>query len=124
MPTDLNLDRLNEIHEKLTSTIKFLSEEAGRARDAGKISAEEWQQEQSEWGKLETKALELQGLIDKLKIDTILNQDINSSYSQILYATANLKKAADKIDNVGNVLSKIAKVVDIITSTLKAIESV
>ncbi|WGV26319.1 hypothetical protein [Halotia branconii] len=124
MPTDLNLDHLKEVYEKLNNTIKFLSEEAGKARDDGRITAEEWQKEQSEWGKLETKALELQGLIDKSEISTILNKDINSSYSQILYATDNLKKSAEEIDNVGNVISEIAKVFDVVNSTINAIKSI
>jgi chromosome segregation ATPase len=124
MRTDLNLDNLKEIHEKLTNTIQFLSEEASKARDAGKIDSTQLQKAQIEWGKLETKELELRGLTDRLKIEIILNKDVNSSYSQILNATDHLNKAAEKIDDFSNVLSEIAKVVDVVTSTIKAIKSV
>ncbi|MEH2108922.1 hypothetical protein [Nostoc sp.] len=119
MATELNLDNLKKIHETLTNTIKILSEEAGKARDAGVIDTKEFLQAKDEWGKLETKVIEIQGLLDGLKLDSILNNNVNSSYSQIMDATNSLQQAAKKIDNFGNFLSEIAKVVDIVTRTIK-----
>ncbi|ODH02264.1 hypothetical protein A4S05_25190 [Nostoc sp. KVJ20] len=124
MTTELNIDHLKEIHDQLTNTIKFLSEEAGKARDNGRIDRTKFTQAKDEWGKLETKAVELQGLIDGVKLGSILNNDVNSSYSQILSATNSLQEAAKKIknENFGGFLSEIAKVIDIVTSTIKAIK--
>ncbi|MEH1973992.1 MAG: hypothetical protein V7L02_12500 [Nostoc sp.] len=122
MTTELNIDHLTEIHETLTNTIKFLSEEAGKAHDDGRIDPGEFLQAKDEWGKLETKAIELQGLIDGVKLGSILNNDVNSSYSQILSATNSLQQAAKKIERFGDFLSEIAKVIDIVTSTIKAIK--
>ncbi|MBE8998812.1 hypothetical protein IQ274_11435 [Nostoc sp. LEGE 12447] len=122
MTTELNIDHLKEIHDQLTNTIKFLSEEAGKARDDGRIDSTKFIQAKDKWGKLETKAIELQGLIDGVKLGSILNNDVNSSYSQILKATNSLQEAAKKIENFEDFLSEIAKVIDIVTSTIKAIK--
>ncbi|WP_392479317.1 hypothetical protein [Nostoc sp. C110] len=122
MTTELNIDHLKEIHEQLTNTIKFLSEEAGKAKDDERITSRQFIQAKDEWGKLEIKAIELQGLIDGVKLGSILNNDVNSSYSQILKATNSLQEAAKKIEKFEDFLSEIAKVIDIVTSTIKAIK--
>jgi chromosome segregation ATPase len=124
MTTELNIDHLKEIHDQLTNTIKFLSEEAGKAKDDERITSRQFIQAKDEWGKLETKASELQGLIDGVKLGSILNNDVNSYYSQILKATNSLQEAAKKIEKFGDFLSEIAKVIDIVTSTIKAIKPV
>ncbi|QHG18381.1 hypothetical protein [Nostoc sp. ATCC 53789] len=124
MTTELNIDHLKEIHDQLTNTIKFLSEEAGKAKDDERITSRQFIQAKDEWGKLETKASELQGLIDGVKLGSILNNDVNSSYLQILKATNSLQEAAKKIEKFGDFLSEIAKVIDIVTSTIKAIKPV
>ena len=119
MPTKkLNLNELKKIRQELTNTIEVVSTKAGEARDANKIDDRQWQEARDEWGKLETQESALQALIDKLKLDFILDSKVD-----ILQATEKLNKAAQKIDNFDNFLSEIGKVGGIVASTITAIQT-
>jgi hypothetical protein len=123
MSTELDLDDLKKMRQELFNTIEFVKNEAGNARDNGKINDQQFQQAQVEWGKLETKELELQGLIMALQLDFLLNTNVDSPRSRIIQATERLKTAAQNIEIFGNFLSEIAKVIDIFADTIKAIQT-
>jgi hypothetical protein len=118
----MNKDDLIKTSKKLTTVIKLLEKNAETSRDDGKISPEQFLKAKDEWEKLETKALELKGLIDQIELEEITNPDVNSAFSNIINATGKLENAAQKIVNVGNVLTEIANVVDVVTSAIDAIK--
>lgn len=125
MSTKLDLNDLQKMREELSNTIEFIRKEAGKARDFDppKISDRQWQQAKDEWGELETKELELQGEIDKLKLDFLLNTNVDSPRSRIIQATERLKTAAQHIEIFGAFLSEIGKVIGIFADTIKAIQT-
>jgi hypothetical protein len=123
MSTKLNIGNLKRIRAELTNTINLVRTEANNAFDARKISDSEWQQAKDEWGKLETQESELQGLINSLELEFILDTNVESPRSRILQATNRLEAAARNIDEFGSFLSEIAKVIDIFASTITAIQT-
>ncbi len=118
----MNKDDLIEVSQKLTHIIRLLKENAETSRDEGKITAQDFLKAKDKWEKLETKALEMRGVIDQLTLQEITNPDVNSAYSNIIAATNKLQKAAQKIVNFGNLLTEIANVIDVATSVIDAIK--
>lgn len=118
----MNIDDLKQGSQKLTKIIRLLRENAETSRDDGKITAEEFLKAKDKWEKLETRALEMRGVIDRLTLQEIMNPNVNSAYSNILNATDKLEKAAQKIVNFGNVLTELANVIDAVTSVIDAIK--
>lgn len=123
MSTKLNLGNLKKIRAALTNAINVVRTEANAAFDSREISDSEWQQAKDKWGELETDESELQGLINELELEFILDTDVNSPRSRILQATNRLENAARNIDEFGSFLSEIANVINIFASTVKAIQS-
>lgn len=123
MSTKLNLGDLQNMRQELFNTIEFVKNEAGNARDAGKIDDTKYQEAQVKWGELETQESTLQGLIMNLQLDFLLNTNINSPRTQIIQATNRLEQAARRIDLFGDFLLEIAKVIDIFANTINAIET-
>jgi hypothetical protein len=113
------------MRKNLSSTIEVVKKEAGKARDfhPPKISDQQFQQAQVEWGKLETQESTLQGLIMTLELDFLLDTNVDSPKSRIMQATNSLKTAAQRIDNFRSFLSEIGKVVGIFASTINAIKT-
>ena len=118
----MNKDDLIKTSKELTTKIKSLEKNAETARDDGAITPEQFLKAKDEWEKLETKALELKGLIDKIDLGKIMNPGVDSAFSNIINATKKLENAAKKIENVGNVLTEIANVVNVVTIAINAIK--
>jgi hypothetical protein len=112
MSTELDLDDLKKMRQELFNTIEFVKNEAGNARDNGKINDTQFLDAQVEWGKLETQESTLQGLIMALQLDFLLDTNVDSPRSQIIQATNRLEQAARRIELFGNFLLEIAKVID------------
>ncbi len=122
MATELNKDNLREISNELTSTIAAIKEKALIAVDNEEISDSQFQQARDEYARLETQEIELQGLINSLELEFILNTSAESPLSQILQATEGLKSAEMKIDEFDSFSSNITEVINIVASTITAIQ--
>ncbi|KST69010.1 hypothetical protein [Mastigocoleus testarum] len=123
MSTELKLDDLKKIRQELTKLINIIRAEVSDAFDMGEISTQQWLRARDKWGDLETIELELQGYIDYIELDFILNTNVDSPYSRILQATNSLKNSARNIDNFNNFLSDVTEVLNIFTSTVRAFQT-
>ena len=121
MSTEMNLGNLKKSRQALTEAINVVRKKANDAFDARKISDSKWQQIKDKWGELETKESELQGLLNQLELDFLLNTNVESPRSRILQATNRLENAARNIDEFGSFLSEIANVINIFTNIVQAI---
>lgn len=120
---DLSLDDLKAIAKDLTNTINFIRSQSFDALSDRIIDNQEFLDLKDEWGKLEIHELKFRSSIAKLQLGYILNTDASKPRSRIEKATNELKTASDKIDQVGAVISEIAKVISIFSKLALTIKT-
>lgn len=119
----LNVGNLKKLRSEITERINTLRRAANQAFTDSEISSTEFQKLRNGWGDLETQELKLQGAIDTLAIDFLLDTNSSSPRSRILQATDRLESAIRDIDNIGNILNRVAEVIGIVGDVLAAIGS-